>query len=147
MKLKHMTTKQFIESIEELGLSAIQNETYSTRYIDIKDKWGEIIAYVDVGVQGKMNIGKVTEGYDHNLLFKVMCSYASTPIDKRKSDTYKLKILDTNLYLVHINEYETTVTTNRKAAKVYDSTGTYNAKAFAEKQGFALRAEVVNVDD
>lgn len=147
MKLKRMTTKQFIESVEELGLSAIQNETYGTRYIDIKDKWGEIIAYVDVGTQGKMNIRKVTEGYDHTLLFKVMCSYASTPIDKRKSNTYKLKILDTNLYLVYINEYETTATTNSKAAKVYDSTGTYNAKVFAEKQGFTLRAEVINVDD
>ncbi len=147
MKLKRMTTEQFIDSVEALGLTAIENETYGTRYIDIKDKWGEIIAYVDVGVQGKMNVRKVTEGYDHNLLFKTMCSYASTPINKRKSNVYKLKILDTNLYLIHINEYETTVTTNRKAAKAYDDTGTYNAKVSAEKQGFAVTAEAANVDD
>lgn len=46
MKLKHMTTKQFIESIEALGLRPEQNETCGTKYIDIKDKFGEIIAYV-----------------------------------------------------------------------------------------------------
>ena len=48
------------------------------------------------------------------------------------------------LYLIHINEYEVTVTTNKKAAKAYDSAGIYDAKVLAEKQGFALKAEVVD---
>lgn len=64
-----------------------------------------------------------------------------------REDVYKLKILDTDLYLIHINEHETTVTTNKKAAKAYDGAGVYDAKMLAEKQGFALRAEVVNVAD
>lgn len=64
-----------------------------------------------------------------------------------REDVYKLKILDTDLYLIHINEHETTVTTNKKAAKAYDSAGVYDAKVLAEKQGFALRAEVINVAD
>lgn len=147
MKLKHMTTDQFIESVETLGLRPERNESYGKKYIDIKDKFGEIIAYVDTGVQGKMNVRKVTAGYDHNSLFKVMCAYANTPVSKREPKTYKLKIADTNLYLIHINEYETTVTTNKKAAKAYHDAGVYDAKVLAEKQGFALKAELVDVND
>lgn len=64
-----------------------------------------------------------------------------------REDVYKLKILDTDLYLIHINERETTVTTNKKAAKAYDGAGVYDAKVLAEKQGFALRAEVINATD
>nr|DAI23982.1 MAG TPA: hypothetical protein [Caudoviricetes sp.] len=64
-----------------------------------------------------------------------------------REDVYKLKILDTDLYLIHINEHETTVTTNKKAAKAYDGAGVYDAKVLAEKQGFALRAEVIDVAD
>lgn len=144
MKLKHMTTKQFTESIEALGLRPEQNETYGTKYIDIKDKFGEIIAYVVEDVQGRMNVRNVTAGYDHNLFFKVICAYAGTPVSKRNPKKYKLKILDTNLYLVHINKQETTVTTNKEAAKAYGEAAVYGAKALAEKQGFALRAEVVD---
>lgn len=144
MKLKHMTTEQFIESVEALGLRPELNETYGIRFIDIKDKFGEIIAYVDTGVQGKMNVRNATAGYDHNLLFKVMCAYASTPVSKREPKTYKLKILDTSLYLIHINERETTVATNKKAAKAYSEPGVYDAKVLAEKQGFALKTEVIN---
>lgn len=147
MKLKHITIDQFIESVEALGLRPERNETYGTKYIDIKDKFGGIIAYVDVDIQGKMNVRKITEGYDHNTLFQVMCAYASTPVSKREPKTYKLKILGTDLYLIHINNYETTVTTNKKAAKAYDARGVYSAKESAEKQGFALRAEVLDADD
>lgn len=148
MKLKHMTTKQFIESVEALGLRPEQNENYGKKYIDIKDKFGEVIAYVVVDVQGMMNIRNVTAGYDHNLFFNVICAYASTPVNKREPKTYKLKILDTDpqlsLYLVYINEHETTVTTNKKAAKAYSESDVYSANGLAEKQGFALRAEVIS---
>ena len=144
MVLKHMTTEQFIESVEALGLRPERNKKYNTEYIDIKDKFGEIIAYVDVDVQGKMNVRNATAGYDHNLLFKTMCAYASTPTSKRSPKRYKLKILDTSLYLIHINKHETTVTTNKKAAKAYSESGVYNAKELAEEQGFALRAEVID---
>ena len=151
MKLKHMTTKQFIESIEALGLRLEQNETYGTKYIDIKDKFGEIIAYVVMDAQGMMNVRNVTVGYDHNLFFNAICSYASTPVNKREPKTYKLKILGTDpqlsLYLIYINEHETTVTANKKAAKAYSESGVYNAKELAEKQGFTLRAEVINATD
>lgn len=151
MLLKHMTTKQFIESIEALGLSPEWSESYGTKYIDIKDKFGEIIAYVVVDVQGMMNVRNVTAGYDHDLFFKVICAYASTPVNKREPKTYKLKILGADpqlsLYLIHINEHETTVTTNKKAARAYSESGVYNAKELAEKQGFALKAEAINVDD
>lgn len=151
MKLKHVTTKQFIESIEALGLRPERSETNGAKYIDIKDKFGEIIAYAVMDAQGMMNIRNFTAGYDHNLFFKTICSYASTPVNKREPKTYKLKILGTDpqlsLYLIHINEHETTVTTNKKVAKAYDESGVYNAKELAEKQGFALRAEVINVAD
>lgn len=144
MLYNYMTTDQFIESIEALGLRPEQSESYGIKYIDIKDESGEIIAYVDVDVQGKMSVRRITEGYDHNILFKVMCAYASTPVSEREPKTYKLKITSTGLYLIHINEYETTVTTNKKAAKAYDASGVYDAKESAEKQEFALRAEVIN---
>lgn len=147
MLLKHMTTDQFIESVEALGLRPERNETYGTKYIDIKDKFGEIIAYVVVDTQGMMNVRNVTAGYDHNLLFKVMCAYASTPVSERETNMYKLKILDTNLYLIYINKHKATVTTNKEAAKSYDDVETYEAKVLADKQGFALRAETANADD
>lgn len=140
----YMTTEEFVEAVRALGLKTEENEPYGVKFIDIKDKSGEIIAYVDVDVQGKMSVRRITEGYDHNILFKVMCAYASTPVSEREPKTYKLKITSTGLYLIHINEYETTVTTNKKAAKAYDASGVYNAKESAEKQGFALRAEVIN---
>ena len=147
MLLKHMTTDQFMESVEALGLRPEQNENYGKKYIDIKDKFGEIIAYIVVDVQGMMNVRNVTAGYDHNILFKVMCAYASTPVSKREPKTYKLKILDTGLYLIYINKHETTVTTNKKAARAYSEAGVHNVKELAEEQGFALIAEDASVDD
>ena len=80
-------------------------------------------------------------------LTNAILNYIKTPVDKREHGVYKLKVESTDMYLVHINEYETTVTTNKKAAKAYDSAGVYNAKVLAEKQGFALRAEVINATD
>lgn len=146
-----MTTDQFMESVEALGLRPEQNENYGVNFIDIQDADGDTIAHVDVDIQGKMSVRRITEGYDHNTLFQVMCAYASTPVSEREPKTYKLKILGADpqlsLYLIHINEHETTVTTNKKAAKAYSESGVYNAKELAEKQGFALRAEVINVDD
>lgn len=94
-----------------------------------------------------MSVRRITEGYDHNTLFQVMCAYASTPVSERESNMYKLKILDTNLYLIYINKHKATVTTNKKEAKVYDDVETYEAKVLAEKQGFALRAETASADD
>lgn len=143
----YMTTEEFVEAVRALGFETEENNPYGVKYIDIKNKNGEIIAYVDVDVQGKMSVRITAEGCDHNLLFKIMCTYAGTPVSERESKAYKLKILNTDLYLIHINNYETTVTTNKKAAKAYDAVGVYSAKESAEKQGFALRAEVINVDD
>ena len=139
-----MTTEEFVEAVEALGLKTEENKPYGVRFIDIKNKCDEVIAYIEVDVQGKMSVRKITNDYDHNILFKIMCEYASTPVDERKSKTYKMKILGTNLYLIHINNYETTITTNKKAAKAYNASGVYEAKTAAEKQGFALRAEVID---
>ena len=147
MSLKYMTTNEFVASVKALGLRTIANKNYGVNFIDIQDKNGDTIAHVDVDIQGKMNVRKITEGYDHNTLFQVMCAYASTPVSERESNMYKLKILDTNLYLVYINKRKATVTTNKKEAKVYDDVETYEAKVLADKQGFALRAEIASVDD
>lgn len=147
MLLKHMTTKQFIESIEALGLRPEQNENYSKKYIDIKDKFGEVIAYVVVDVQGMMNIRSVTAGYDHNLFFKVICAYASTPVSKRTTKECRLKVYDTDLYLNYISDHDMTVTKNKKAAKAYNDADVYSAKVAADKQGVALVVEMVDVDD
>ena len=151
MQFNYMTTKQFIESVEAMGLKTEENSPYGVTYIDVKDESGEIIAYVDADTKGKMSVRRTAEGYDHNLLFKILCAYASTPVNKREPKIYKLKILGVDpqlsLYLIHINEHETTVTTNKKAAKAYSESGVYNAKELAEKQGFALRAESIDADD
>lgn len=77
-------------------------------------------------------------------LANAILNYIKTPVDKREHGVYKLKVESADMYLVHINEYETTVTTNKKAAKAYDSAGVYDAKVLAEKQGFALRAEAID---
>lgn len=143
---KVMTTKKFIESVEALGFMAEYGSNYSTSSIDVYEG-GHMIAYVETDNEYAMTVKRGSEGRDHSLLFKVMCEYASTPVGERDPKTYKLKILDTDLYLIHINEHETTVTTNKKAAKAYDDAGVHDAKVLAEKQGFALRAEVINVAD
>ena len=149
MLLRYMTTNEFVASVKALGLRTRANKTYGVNFIDVQDANGDTIAYVDVDIQGKMNVRRITEGYDHNTLFQIMCAYASTPVSEREPKTYKLKILGANpqlsLYLIHINERETTITTNKKAAKAYDDKGVYDAKVLADKQGFALRAEVVDV--
>lgn len=147
MLLKYMTTNEFVASVKALGLRARANKTYGVNFIDIQDADGDTIAHVEVDIQGKMNVRKITEGYDHNTLFQVMCAYASTPVSERESNMYKLKILDTNLYLIYINKHKATVTTNKEAAKAYDDVETYEAKVLADKQGFALRAETANADD
>ena len=77
-------------------------------------------------------------------LTNAILNYIKTPVDKREHGVYKLKVESTDMYLVHINEYETTVTTNKKAAKAYDGAGVYDAKVLAEKQGFTLRSEAVD---
>lgn len=147
MLLKYMTTNEFVASVKALGLRTRANKTYGVNFIDIQDANGNTIAYVDVDIQGKMNVRKIAEGYDHNTLFQVMCAYASTPVSEREPNMYKLKILDTNLYLIYINKHKATVTTNKEAAKAYDDVETYEAKELADKQGFALRAEMANADD
>ena len=147
MLLKYMTTNEFVASVKALGLRTRANKTYGVNFIDIQDANGDTIAHVDVDIQGKMNVRKITEGYDHNTLFQVMCAYASTPVSEREPNMYKLKIIDTNLYLIYINKHKATVTTNKEAAKAYDDVETYEAKALADKQGFALRAETANADD
>lgn len=147
MLLKYMTTNEFVASVKALGLRTRANKTYGVNFIDIQDADGDTIAYVDVDIQGKMSVRRITEGYDHNTLFQVMCAYASTPVSEREPNMYKLKILDTNLYLIYINKHKATVTTNKKEAKVYDDVETYEAKVLADKQGFALKAEATNVDD
>lgn len=147
MLLKYMTTNEFVASVKALGLRTRANKTYGVNFIDIQDANGDTIAYVEVDIQGKMSVRRIAEGYDHNTLFQVMCAYASTPVSERESNMYKLKILDTNLYLIYINKHKATVTTNKEAAKAYDDVETYEAKGLADKQGFALRAEVIDVDD
>lgn len=147
MLLKYMTTNEFVASVKALGLRTRANKTYGVNFIDIQDANGDTIAFVDVDIQGKMSVRRVTECYDHNTLFQVMCAYASTPVSERESNMYKLKILDTNLYLIYINKRKATVTTNKEEAKVYDDVETYEAKVLADKQGFALRAETANADD
>lgn len=147
MLLKYMTTNEFVASVKALGLRTRANKNYGANFIDIQDANGDTIAYVEVDIQGKMGVRRITEGYDHNTLFQVMCAYASTPVSERESNMYKLKILDTNLYLIYINKHKATVTTNKEAAKAYDDVETYEAKVLADKQGLALRAEVINVDD
>lgn len=147
MKLKHMTTNEFVASVKALGLRTRENKTYGVNFIDIQDANGDTIAHVDVDIQGKISVRRITEDYDYNTLFQVMCAYASTPVSERESNMYKLKILDTNLYFIYINKRKATVTTNKKEAKVYDDVETYEAKVLADKQGFALRAETANADD
>ena len=100
MLLKYMTTNEFVASVKALGLRTRANKTYGVNFIDIQDANGDTIAFVDVDIQGKMSVRRVTECYDHNTLFQVMCAYASTPVSERESNMYKLKILDTNLYRV-----------------------------------------------
>lgn len=144
MSLKYMTTKEFEESVEALGFEIEHKTGYKENFIDACEN-GDTIAYVERGRQCMMTVKRTAE-HNHNLLFKVLYAYASTPVSEREPKTYKLKVLDTNMYLIHINEHETTVTTNKKAAKAYDDAGVYDAKVLAEKQGLALRAEAISVD-
>ena len=150
-EVEYMTTKQFIESVEALGLRAKCGYNYGISSIDVYEE-DRMIAYVDTDNEYVMTVRKGDAGGNrYSPLFKIMCTYASTPVGEREPKTYKLKILGADpqlsLYLIYINEHETTVTTNKKAAKAYSKSGVYNAKELAEKQGFALRAEVVDADD
>nr|DAS28252.1 MAG TPA: hypothetical protein [Caudoviricetes sp.] len=142
----YITTKQFAESLEGLGLRLKDDSRYGRNYIDIYEN-DDIIAYVDTDRRYVMGMTKKAKKSNNELLFKVVCAYANTPVSEREPKTYKLKITGTGLYLIHINEYEATVTTNKKAAKAYDAPGVYNAKELADKQGFALRSEMADADD
>lgn len=141
---KYMTTRKFIESVEALGFKTEHRNGYSMKYIDIYEG-SDIIAFVSTNKHCMLDVVRFTKENDHQLLFKILCAYASTPVSERGPKTYKLKIIGTDLYLIHINNYETTITTNKKAAKVYDDAGVYEAKVSAENQGFALRAEAIDV--
>ena len=143
MSKDYITTSELIEFLTREGYRAIETT----------DSYGDCIEVHE----GTVPVGSVRtdalytlkvsaclpEDYRKRLL-GILYDYAKTPIDAREPRVYKLKILDTSLYLIHINEHETTVTTNKKAAKAYDDAGVYDAKVLAEKQGFALRAEVIN---
>ena len=143
MSKDYITTNELVEFLTREGYRAIETT----------DSYGDCIEVHE----GTVPVGSVRtdalytlkvsaclpEDYRERLL-GILYAYAKTPIDAREPRAYKLKILDTSLYLIHINEHETTVTTNKKAAKAYDDAGVYDAKVLAEKQGFALRAEAIN---
>lgn len=143
MSKDYVTTNELIEFLTKEGYRAIET----------RDSYGDCIeVYEDTVPVGSVRTDALyvlkvsaclTEDYRKRFL-SILYAYAKTPIDAREPRAYKLKILDTGLYLIHINEHETTVTTNKKAAKAYDDAGTYDAKVLAEKQGFALRAEAIN---
>lgn len=146
MTFDYMTTEQFERLLRKLGFRAEDDSRYGRNYINVYEN-DDMIAYIDTDRRCVMRATKEAENDSHELLFKIIRAYANTPVCERDPKTYKLKILYTDLYLIHINEHETTVTTNKKAAKAYDDAGVYDAKVLAEKQGFALRAEVINVAD
>lgn len=54
-----------------------------------------------------------------------------------------LKYMTTNEFVASVKA----LGLRTRAAKAYDDVETYEAKVLADKQGFALRAEVINVDD
>lgn len=146
MNNQHITTKYLMETLTNAGYKVRKGTDSYGKRIDIF--YG--LVYVGVVRVDKMYCFKISAYLNDEYrerLFNILCDYAKTPIDAREPRAYKLKILDTSLYLIHISEYETTVTTNKKAAKAYDDAGVYDANVLAEKQGFALRAEVMNVTD
>ncbi len=143
MNNQYITTKYLTETLTNTGYKVKEGTDSYGKCIDIFDG----LVHVGVVRADKMYCFKISaclKDEYRERLFNILYDYAKTPIDAREPRTYKLKILDTNLYLIHINEHETTITTNKKAAKAYDDAGVYDAKVLAEKQGFALRAEVIN---
>lgn len=143
MSLKHMTTKEFLKMIDVIGLKAdIRAES-----IDIHlDGRRCATVYRHKMLSFEMNTETLDNRTAAFLADTVLC-YVKTPVDKRTPRACKLKIHDTGLYLIYINKQKITVTTNKKAAKVYNDAETYDAKVFAEKQGVALAVEMVDVDD
>lgn len=143
MSKDYITTSELIEFLTKEGYRAIETRDSYGNCIEIYEG-AVLIGSVRTDALYTLKVSVyLSEDYRERLL-GILYAYAKTPIDAREPKAYKLKILDTSLYLIHINEHETTVTTNKKAAKAYSESGVYDAKVLAEKQGFALRAEVIN---
>ena len=143
MSKDYITTKYLVETLTNAGYKVTEGVDSYGKCIDIFDV-SICVGSVRVDKMYCFKIRACLKDEYRERLFNILCDYAKTPIDAREPWVCKLKILDTSLYLIHINEHEITVTTNKKAAKAYDDAGVYYAKVLAEKQGLALRAEVIN---
>ena len=143
MSLNYMTTKEFLKVIEGIGLKTAVRAVTIDIYLD-----GRQCATINKHklLSFEVNTEELGNGQTTLLVNAILC-YVNTPVSKRTAKECKLKVYDTGLYLNYISEHEMTVTTNKKAAKAYNEADAYSAKVAADKQGIALAAEVVDVDD
>jgi hypothetical protein len=140
MLYEYMTTKEFLKTIEGIGLKAdVRAETIDI-FLD-----GHQCATVNRHklLSFEVKTEELGSWAATRLANTVLC-YANTPVSKRAPKVCKLKVYNTGLYLNSISKHEMTVTMNKKAAKTYDGTEVYNAKVLAEKQGTALVVEMAN---
>lgn len=143
MLYEYMTTKEFLKTIEGIGLKAdVRAETIDI-YLD-EHRCATVdrhkLLSFDVNTE---NMGSWTTP---RLIDTILC-YTNTPISERAPKACKLKVYDTGLYLNSISEHEMTVTMNKKAAKTYNDTEVYDAKVLADKQGTALVVEMTDASN
>lgn len=140
MSLNYMTTKEFLKTIEGIGLKAdVRAETIDI-FLD-----GHQCATVNRHKLFSFEVKTEELGsWAATRLANTVLCYANTPVSKRTPKVCKLKVYDTGLYLNSISEHEMTVTTNKKAAKTYNDTEVYDAKVLADKQGTALVVEMAD---
>ena len=140
MLYEYMTTKEFLKTIEGIGLKAdVRAETIDI-FLD-----GHQCATVNRHklLSFEVKTEELGSWAATRLANTVLC-YANTPVSNRTPKACKLKVYDTGLYLNSISEHEMTVTMNKKAAKTYNDTEVYDAKVLADKQGTALAVEMVD---
>ena len=140
MSKDYITTPELINELTAAGLKVV-DKNFKVSFFENGD---HLATVSKIDPCSFWIVAERTDAKTMVPLTNAILNYIKTPVDKREHSVYKLKVENTGMYLTHINEYETTVTTNEKAAKAYDSAGVYDAKVLAEKQGLALRAEAID---
>lgn len=118
MSKDYITTLELIDELTAAGFRAlVQNEDHGVFVNVYEDNWDAGSVQVDEVYSMKVTTNAAPDYRKYML--DTLYRYASTPLDKRDDQLYKIGIKDTTLYLIHTNDREMTVTANEKAAKAY----------------------------
>lgn len=142
MSSQNITTLELIDELAAAGYKAYVNDDNHGTHVVVYEG-SEFVGSARADEMYSMKVNTNTATDYRKYVLDTLYRYASTPLDRRKEQLYKMRIEDTSLYLIHINEVQMTITSNERAAKAYIKCDADEAYMLANKQGVILSIEEI----